>query len=132
MEDSQYQEEMSEAGNQSMGIDQALDHLKNTLHEMKLQDAIHRQNIRKLEKTNDKMEQKIGELKSNIEGLEKQKSTDEQYLMKQQEIIVKLEMAEEIEKASAPSQGTKTSKTALTGMQIENFYSHHPLVFVKC
>ena len=84
-----------------------------------------------MEKTNDKMEQKVGELKSNIEGLEKQKATDEQYLMKQQEIIVKLEMAEEIEKVSIPSQGSKTAKTALAGMIIEIFSSLNALVFVE-
>lgn len=94
--DQQYLNEESEAGTESTGVEQALEHFKSTLHEMKLQDAIHRQTIRKLERDNDNMEQKMSELKQNIDQVEKQKKTDEQYLMKQQEVIVNLEMSEEI------------------------------------
>lgn len=109
-------EDQSQAESQSLGVEQALDHLKETLHQLKLQDAIHRQEIRKLEKNNDKYEKKIDTLKGTISGLEKQKATDETYLMKQQEIITKAEMNEEMEKALDPSQNTKTSKSANTGI----------------
>jgi uncharacterized protein YaaN involved in tellurite resistance len=106
MEEKYLQEEIEDQS-QPDGVDEALDHMKQTLHDMKLQDAIHRQEIRKLERDNDKMETKIQELTSNISGLEKQKLTDEQYLMKQQEVITKSEMAEEIDQNLGPSKSGK-------------------------
>lgn len=71
---------------QSEGVEEALEHYKSILHDLRLQDAIYRQKIRKLENQN-----------YQLDKVEKSKSgEDEQYLMKQQEMIVTLEMAEEI------------------------------------
>jgi chromosome segregation ATPase len=111
--DEQSNAEESSIANHSMGLEHAMDHLKSTLHEMKLQDAIHRQEIRKLEKENDKHENKISELKETIKNHEKQKSTDEQYLLKQQEIIINLEIAEKLDRDNGTS-GSK-NKVLNTG-----------------
>ena len=72
---------------QSEGVEEALEHMKSVLHELRLQDAIYRQKIRKLENQNYELS------KSEISS---KAGEDEQYLMKQQELIVTLEMAEEI------------------------------------
>lgn len=103
----EYPQEESEIINQSEGLDEALDHMKKTLHEMKLQDAIHRQDIRKLEKGNDRMEKKIEELKTTAKKLEKQKAIDEQYLKKQQEVITKSEMAQNLDACSTSKSKAK-------------------------
>jgi chromosome segregation ATPase len=119
----EYQEENQESENLSLGLDQALDHLKNTLHQMKLQDAIHRQEIRKLEKDNDKSEAKINELKSSMATSQKQKKTDEQYLFKQQEVIVKLEMSEEMaQRTEGPAGGKNTNGEFKRSMIFQYFW----------
>jgi predicted nucleic acid-binding Zn-ribbon protein len=94
--DDTYNDQESHAETGSIGVEEALNHFRNTVHELRLQDATSRQKIRKLERDNEKMEKEIQSFNTNIESIEKQKTTDEQYLLKQQEIIVNLEMAEEV------------------------------------
>ncbi|CAI2372305.1 unnamed protein product [Moneuplotes crassus] len=108
-----YLEGESEIQIQSEGIDEAVTYMKQTLHDMKLQDAIHRQDIRKLEKGNSKMEEKIEKLKKNIDQLEKQKTTDTQYLLKQNEFLTKVLMAKKID-ASNEETGKPNTKTTDT------------------
>lgn len=72
---------------QTEGVEEALEHYKAILHDLRLQDAIYRQKIRKLENQNCELSKVQKVTKSNV---------DEQYLLKQQEMIVTLEMAEEI------------------------------------
>jgi predicted Holliday junction resolvase-like endonuclease len=100
---------------QSEGLSEAMNHMKQTLHDLRLHDAIHRQEIRKMERDNGKMENKMAELKLTIANFEKQKSVDEQYLMKQQEIITKSEMAEEIDNALNDGQPSKLTKNVTIG-----------------
>lgn len=101
--------------NQSEAISEAMGNMKQTLHDLRLNDAIHRQEIRKMERDNGKMEKRMAELKNTIANLEKQKAVDEQYLMKQQEIITKSEMAEEIDNALSNGQPSKSSKNVSIG-----------------
>jgi hypothetical protein len=71
--------------------------MRETVHSLKLQDAIHRQEIRKLERANKALQsQDSGQLAAKLAELEKQKAVDEQYLLKQQELIVRLELASEL------------------------------------
>ena len=96
MEEQEYndQDSMPETG--SIGIDEAMHHLKATVHDLRLKDACSRQKIRKLERDNHNLKTQIQELDTDIKSIEKQKGTDEQYLLKQQEIIVNLEIADAI------------------------------------
>lgn len=101
--------------NQSEALSESMGNMKQTLHDLRLSDAIHRQEIRKMERDNDKMEKRMAELKNTIANLEKQKAVDEQYLMKQQEIITKSEMAEEIDNALNNGQSSKSTKNVSIG-----------------
>jgi len=81
--------------------DQSIDsdtisNMREVLHNMKLQDAIHRQNIWKLEWENKNLETESAGQQKTLNELNKQKSIDEQYLIKQQELIFKIEMAAEL------------------------------------
>ena len=71
-------------------------HMRETVHNMKLQDAIHRQTQRKIQRDNQRLEANSAKQLKSLAELEAQKGTDEQYLLKQQELIVKSEMAAEL------------------------------------
>ena len=71
-------------------------HMRETVHNMKLQDAIHRQTQRKIQRDNQRLEADSAKQLKSLAELEAQKGTDEQYLLKQQELIVKSEMAAEL------------------------------------
>lgn len=74
---------------QSEALTETLAQMRDTVHNLKLQDAIHRQEIRKLERSNKKLEGlDSADQAKKLAELEKQKAVDEQYLMKQQELIV--------------------------------------------
>mmetsp|Transcript_3417 Transcript_3417/g.2871 ORF Transcript_3417/g.2871 Transcript_3417/m.2871 type:complete len:304 (-) Transcript_3417:198-1109(-) len=100
--------------------------MKKTLHDMKLQDAIHRQNIRKLEKGNNKSE--IEELETTVTQLEKQKAIDEQYLLKQQEIITKSELTQNLEAAVSKPKGKNSKSVGMDTHKEQLKYKKESLV----
>ena len=51
--------------------------MRETVHNMKLQDAIHRQNIRKIERTNKKLDAESRAQEETLTGYKKQAATDE-------------------------------------------------------
>lgn len=88
-------------------LSETLANMRETVHNMKLNDAIHRQNARKMERENRKLEDESSKQQKHLTELERQKAIDEQYLIKQNELIYKLQTATQLGERANESDNLK-------------------------
>jgi len=65
--------------------------LKETIHNLQLKDAIHRQDLQKSKRDNQELKTKIAEMEKTITKLERTKEIDGKYLLRQEEELRKLQ-----------------------------------------